>query len=331
MYEFKPYIPDWWENPDYMVPDPEIEQSVHESYRENVETIKPLLLEELSQASAPFTNKNTACVLTTFDTASLGSGNVYGGHAYETAPGNFVTAVRMALTKICSPTEKLSGIYVAGKNLREDKKDKHVMPSPDDYDSLSERFWEEWGPTIIIVSPDTDEYRSIWASVHAQEYGAKHYSDFTKIDHDEIEPELLPSIIAQETRLDYQDAQFMAHLRWICAKQGIEVYLTGSASGRGEISGAIKDGYTDIDLLIVTELDKDEAEKIITQIAEKYFGPLRRECMTVNDWQRNRQIDGVFLYDSDGNKKIQLHIGQFMEEINFRPSNLDRNFYHRVC
>jgi hypothetical protein len=327
MYEFKPWTPPWWERPDYMEPDPEIENQVHESYREEVEAIKSLLLEELAQAQALFTGKNTACVLTTFDRLTLSNG-IYGGHALETAPGHFITAVKMALDKIMSPTEKLAGIYVAGRELR---KEKHVMPSPADYDALSARFLEEWGPTIIIVDPHSDEYRSVWASVHAPEYGVKRSSNFAQVDHDEIEPALLPSIIAQETRLNYHDAEFIAHLRWVCAKQGIEVYLTGSASGRGEISGAIKDGYTDIDLLVVADSDKDKVEEVITEIAARYFGPLRREPMSVNDWERNRTIDGTFLYDASGNKKIQLHIGHAMAEINFRPSNLERNFYHRVC
>jgi hypothetical protein len=327
MYEFKPYVPPWWDAPNYpKEPDPKIEQNVHESYREEVEEIKPLLLEELAQASAPFTGKSTACVITTHE--ELNPGQVYSGHTTEVEPGNFVTAIAMALRKIASPNEKIDGIYVMGQNL---KKDKHVMPSPTDYDALSERFSEEWGPTIIIVYPGSGKYRSIWASVHGPVYGKKTPSDFSRIDHDEIEPELLPSIIASKTNMEYDDARFIAHLRWVCAKKGIAIYLTGSASGRGEISGAVKNGYTDIDLLVISDLEKHEVERIITELAERHFGSLTAVPMIVNDWQNNRQIEGTFLYDGEGNKKIQMHAGQTMDEINFRPSNLDRNYYHRVC
>jgi hypothetical protein len=334
MYEFKPWIPPWWEGSDYMKPDPEIESLVHESYREEVEEIKPLLLEELEQAQAPFTGKATACVLETWEWESTGgSGRFYGGHALEIAPGNFITAAQMATAKIESLTEEITGIYVAGKNLREDKRLKHVMPSPADYDALSERFKEEWGPTIIIVSPDSDEYVSVWASKHAPNYGVKHPSNFAVESGPEgdIEPDILASYIAEATGMKLNDAEFIARLRWFGPRQGMQIYLTGSASGRGEISGAVKVGYTDIDLLVVTDLEKVEAERMIAELAEEHFGPLTHEPMAVNDWQNNRQIDGVFLYDTDGNKKIQLHIGKIMEEINFRPSNLERNFYHRVC
>jgi hypothetical protein len=243
----------------------------------------------------------------------------------EAEPGNFITAAQMALNKISSPTEKIDGIYVAGRDLR---KIKHVMPSPVDYDRLSEIFYDEWGPTIIIISPNNDEYMSVWASKHGSTYGVKKYSDFRQ---DDIEPYMLPLYIAECTGMELTDAQFMAHLQFIGQENGMEIYLTGSASGRGEISGAVKTDYTDIDLLIVTDLDKAEAERIITEIAEQHFGLLTREPMIVNDWQNNRQIEGVFLYGTTGNKKVQLHIGQAMEEINFRPSNFDRNYYHRVC
>jgi hypothetical protein len=306
----------------------EADRLAHESLREGVAAVRPILLAELEHASAPLTGKTTACVLTTW------SGKTYSGHTEERGIGQLTTATMMALQKLdeIEPSdEKLAGIYYMGKNLR---KPKHVMPTPGDYDTLSRRFMSDWGPTIIIASPDSEDYESVWASVHRPAYGVKEPSDFRELIWSDEDLTIIPSLIAKKTGLDNRDACYVAHLMHTGIEAGIEIYLVGSASGRGEISNALKprrEAYSDIDLLVVCPtMNPAEVEELMIERAEYHYGPMREEQMLAHDWKTGREYPGIFLFSNEG-KKLQLHIGQTMEEVNFRPSNIERNFYHRVA
>ncbi len=313
-----PMDPNWCTNYD-----PAADQVMHESYRADVEALKPLLKAELHNARAPLTGRETACVLTTQQ-------GVYVGHCDEQEGSRFITAPAMALAKLGeaeAADAEITGIYLMGRNI---KKPKYVMPTPEDYDRLAGRF-VDWGPTIIIVDPDSSAYTSVWASVHGPAYSVKEPSDFRYLIGEDEDTTTLPSLIRERTVLDWRGADFIAHLMQTGKKRDIEIYLTGSASGRGEISNALKGDYEDIDLLVVTgDNDLDEVEEVLTARAEKYFGPLRRQPMTSYDYETGRAFPGISLYDLAGNKKIQLHIGATMDDINYRPVNLERNFFHRV-
>jgi hypothetical protein len=335
-FEFIPYEPTWYDALSHEEPwpndDPRIIDYVSETHGEDIERIRPALLDELALSNAPYSNMHTACALETYTPKGAShEHNVRLGHREErlTEDGEFqvVTAIEMALAKIATNDEKVSDVYLTGCDLPAGKL-KRMMPLPTDYDHLAERFDCDWGPTFLLIPPDSYGWPAmqglgwVWASRHAKAY-AQH--DYLSVSWDYPEGYYsMRGTLLKHAKLTERDTKFVLDFTKAAINNSWTAFFTGSASGRGEITPALTDEYDDMDFIVVADRP-EEAETSITTIAEQHYGKLLKVPEIAYDTYGGKKIKGFFLFDESGKKIIQLAAGKTMEEVCFRPDVIERN------
>jgi len=350
-FEYVPYEdadPAWYGRPadkfnpkfnDEILPDddPVIIRYVSEMHGADIERIRPALLDELALSVVPYSGMHTACALQTWAPHSYPhESHIYFGHREEqlaeTGEFHVVTAVEMALGKVATEAERVSGVYLTGHDLP-DGKLKRMMPIPTDYDHLAKRFGCDWGPTFIIIPPDSYGWpalqglRWVWASRHAKAYAQHERIVLSQLADDE-EPDMRRGYIRDrllmKTSLTPKDMAFVVDFTEAAIRNNWTAFFTGSASGLGEITPAITDEYDDMDFIVVANQQAD-AEASIIALAESHYGPLIKIPEVAYDTYGGKKIKGFFLYDQAGNKRIQLAVGKTMDEVCFRPDVIERN------
>ena len=267
-----------------------------------VQAILPELLGELSGAHAPYSGKETACVIIT-------SAGTYGGHVYEHEPGNFETAEAMALAKIPSDDTELRAIFVTGIGSI---KPKHAMPSFASYDAIRERFFSaathRYHPlALYLVSPDiggNTECFDYWALKAA--YEPRRFSAFQGSGGFDSIHEILDL-----TQLNERDARFL-----------------GSAAAQGGVSVVINDSYDDLDIIAVSDIKKETVESMLEAHATEFYGPLEKLSKTVRRWSDGEDVHGIVLKNEQ--ISIDFFAAQRLEDAVIRPENIERNFFHKI-
>jgi hypothetical protein len=324
----------WYHEGDEPLPDddPLIRNIILWTQSEKIEELRPELLDELSLEKVPYSGMRTACAIETecFTPNGHLESRTYFGHREETLSEDnefrVVTAVEMALGKILRREETIGLVYLTGQDLPGGKL-KRVMPIPTDYDHLSRRFSMHWGPIFYIIPPDSYGWPAMqglqWvlASRHTKAY-AQH--DYLLLSRYANSPDSLLGVIKSETNLKPKDAKFIADFTTSAIENNWTAFFTGSASGKGEITPALTDDYDDMDFIVAAD-DPRSAEAEIVTLAEEHYGPLLKVPEVAYDTYMGKKIKGFFLYDRDGNKVIQLAIGETMDEVCFRPDVIERN------
>lgn len=321
------------ENDQMQNSDPRFTDLMNGIYGPGVEAAKLLLQREIDRSIAPYSKMHTACVLRT-ETPSTADHygyveQMHTGHRTESLlTGNLTvtTASEMALSKIVRDDETISGVYLTGRDLPAGKI-KRLMPIPTDYDHVVKRFSQDWGPPFFLIPPGSYDRPGLegvtWVSPdkHVKAY-AKH--DRIVLSQHAETPQRLSQELKKHTHLNDKDVEFVADLTRISVENNWSAFFTGSASGLGEITPALTEEYDDMDFIIAAS-DPDEAEKVITEIAELHYGQLKKVPEVAYDTYGGKKIQGFFLFNTADKKLIQLAVGKSIEEVCFRPDVIARN------
>ena len=315
--------------------DPRFMPLMERTYGHHVEAAKILLRNEVELCYAPYSSMYTACVLLTERPDPTSPyryiQQMLTGHRKESVARSLdrldvVTAVEMALGKIAYDDETIGGVYLTGRDLPGGKL-KRAMPIPTDYDHIVARFSQDWGPPIFIILPDS--YDSPGLKGVTWILPDKHIKTYAQ--HEQIvlsqyteNSEVLNANLRKYTPLKEKDITFVADLTRISTNQKWTAFFTGSASGLGEITPALTNEYDDMDFIIAAN-DPEQAEALITKLAEHHYGPVVKVQEIAHDTHNGVKIKGFFLYNHAGKKLIQLAIGKSIDEVCFRPDVIERN------
>lgn len=282
---------------------------------------KRLILDELSKSYAPVTRHHVACLIETPD-------GVYSGHNTEHINSiDFEHAEEMALEKMLQAGEnQILRLFNAGKGH---EKIKQVSPCRECYDSLSPYFLPTTG--LVLFKPNTfDEVMTFSYDEHTQAYRPKPYSLLEGVNL-----ELIMKQLEEKTLLKGKDLEFIASLRLLGIAEGVQFYLTGSASGRGWMSQQIhlKHGtsYEDMDLVAVSDLDKKGVENMFEQRFKQFYGEFNKRTSTVNIWfiGENEKRERIS-YSVNGKDIVDLCIAPTLKEGMVRMDYLNKNFFHQI-
>ncbi|HSW37128.1 MAG TPA: hypothetical protein VLG37_02030 [Candidatus Saccharimonadales bacterium] len=278
-----------------------------------MDRIKADLLGQLALAEAPFSDRRVACIL-------AGEHEGYGGHTVERSLTDVEDAFMMALGRLPSKDTKLYAVAVTGEGpMRE----KHVMPSGTAYDMIAPLLFP--GSSIVVIPPNTSGVcRYIPEFMHQAAYAPRPASVFQGRNFLESKLEAI-----RYTALCIEDCEFVAHLRQAGLEEEIHYYLTGSSSGQGGPSFAIKPGmYGDLDIIAISQKDKAEVEASFESLAEACYGALEKEPKVASVAGSGRLLEGALYSNSD--ISIDFYVASTLEGAFVRPENLERNFFHRI-
>ena len=272
------------------------------------------LLGQLALANAPFSGKRIACIL-------AGADEGYGGHTIERSRSDVVDPFLMALEKVPKGA-KLYGVMVTGEGPM---KEKHVMPSGKAYDLLSPLLVPH--SDIVVVPPNTrDVCRFIPEFMHASAYRTKVASVFQGRTIFESQVEAI-----RYTSLSMEDCEFVAHLRHAGLRDDIHYYLTGSSNGQSGPSVALRPGmYSDLDIIAVSDKDKNEIEARFEDIAEAWYGPLEKKTKVVNIAGSDDMVKGCIYSNPEAGIEIDFYATNRIRKALVRPENADRNYFHQL-
>lgn len=281
---------------------------------ECLDPVKQDLLGQLALADAPFSGKRIACIL-------AGADKGFGGHTVERSRTDADDPFIMALAKV-PEGEKLFGVMVAGEGPM---KEKHVMPSGKAYDLISPLLIP--GAPIVVLPPNrNDVCRFIPAFMHKSAYRTKVASVFQGRTIFESQVEAI-----RYTSLSMEDCEFVAHLRHSGLENSIHYYLIGSSNGQSGPSVALRPGmYNDLDIIAVSDRDKNEIEARFEDIAEAWYGPLEKEPKVVNIAGSNDLLEGCIYSNPKAGIVIDFYATHLLKEALVRPENETRYFYHQL-
>jgi cytidine deaminase len=256
----------------------------------NDQEIIPALKEEIKKAHAPVSGYLVACALVTERV-------IYTGHNYEHEnPVVFEHAEARVLKDILGKEKnpKIKKIVMLGGGKVEKFKfytpcfgcSQTLHPYIDVNTEIVLLPLKEGGTGLSLT------FDELWES-----YKNLPYSKISSSDYDSIKTEL-----ESKTLLKGRDLNFMADLRLLGLDEGVEFYMTGSATGRGAAGSLIlrklNKSYRDIDLIAVVKKDHDQIKLKVDYLINKHYGFLRKENHNVRDYNNKNGVifEKVFYY-----------------------------------
>lgn len=217
-----------------------------------------------------------------------------------------------------------------GKRMRD------VCPCDDCYEALRPHF----APMVelVLFEPTRLQGAHVFsAAEHGEAYAPKPPSTFVSNSRPEIIRE-----IRQKTPLRSGDQEIVADLRLLGLDRDLQLYLTGSSSGRGWMSNQIHlrqgTAYEDLDIVAVTtEYNQEQASSMVRAIMERHLGPLTQQQTIADIWMVSGSEKGQtkrIVYDSffcKDKKVMDLLVATTLEDGMVREDYLAKNFYHRIA
>jgi predicted DNA-binding protein len=272
------------------------------------------LLGQLALAEAPFSGRETACIL-------AGADRGYGGHVVEHSVDNAEDPFAMALAQVPDDAQ-LYGIMVTGKGAL---KEKHVLPSGEMYDAIQPHLVPD-SPIIVIPPNQIAVCRRIPYDWHQRTYRPKPLSAFVGETVAEIYREAI-----EKTVLSVEDCMFLAKLRLAGLRDGIHYYLTGSANGQSGPSVATRPGvYSDLDIIAASSLGRGQVESSFEKLAANYYGALQKTSKLVRVVGGGRTVEGSMYVNGEIGLMIDLFVTSQPEDGFVRSEYLARNFFHQL-
>lgn len=225
-------------------------------------TARKALLPKLLRDDAPVTNRTVACMLQTTEDREYRGRNHERG--YKPVSPVFIHAEMAALVNMLESDEasgSISRIIMAGTGQ---EKAKEIAPCRSCYTTLLQYMATH--VELVLLQPNYFRNAMVLGGDAIER--AYEPKEPLQIGGGETKQQTAKELEAK-TDLNQNDAFFIAHLREFMIENEVELYLTGSASGRGGISQEIhkleRKSYTDIDLVAVTDKYPD-ARKLVDDL-----------------------------------------------------------------
>jgi hypothetical protein len=143
-------------------------------------------------------------------------------------------------------------------------------------------------------------------------------------------PELL-----EKTALDEDDAHLIAEFRLVGIENGIEFFLSGSASGRGWVSNAIHKAqgaekqYNDLDIIAVSFNPESEVERVIENVINSRYRNFSKE-VTVHHIQGETATRTGIKYTAEGMPPLEVQTASDLKKGMSRPDYFKNNFFIKL-
>lgn len=284
-----------------------------------------LLREELKKCHAPVTGY---CVVSAIVTEK----DTYIEHNHEEVGSViFQHAEIRVLEKILRSEEKpvIKKIFMLGGGVI--KKIKYYTPCYTCTVKLKSYVTPE---TTVIILPlqDSNGHITFTFEELVESYADAPYSKFQSTGLSGIKKELIEKTILKE-----EDVKFMADLILLGLEKGIELYLTGSSTGRGGVSRLLMSktstSYGDIDIIVVT---KDSCLKIteyIEKIIAKHYGKFVKNERVVPAHQNTKNVvlgKVYYMCGENGDKLIDFTFStDFKGSLSYHAYEL-KNWFHQL-
>jgi cytidine deaminase len=298
--------------------------AVNEAERLKFLQARALVLEQLALSHAPYSEREVACVIETGDSVV----QFIGGHNHEHANGDFEHAEPSALSDFIErfPGRKIKRLFMIGYGQDKEKK---ISPCQECYKALFPHLTNT--SDIVLFSPvDFQRATVLTPEDYRPAYEAKEYCAVESETLEDIVPELL-----EKTALDEDDAHLIAELRLVGIENGIEFFLSGSASGRGWVSNAIHKAqgaekqYNDLDIIAVSFNPESEVERVIENVINSRYRNFSKE-VTVHHIQGETATRTGIKYTAEGMPPLEVQTASDLKKGMSRPDYFKNNFFIKL-
>lgn len=295
------------------------------SPRLDTNNLANMLTQEIRSCHAPVTGYLVTCALLT-------DHGVYLGHNIEHEnPTVFEHAESVAIQKMLqSETQPIIRkiVMYGGGNV---KKFKYYIPCFSCTHELAPYIQLET-PIHLLPLEGYSEHLEVTFSELIASYADLPYS---KLAAGQL-PELLREL-KHKTLLQGTDLSFVADLTMFARQHDIEIYLTGSSTGRGAVSKLImeKTGhpYRDIDIIAASHLDLAVVESGIEQRIKQHYGFFRKEPRPIPPHQNLHGVvrQKTFYHCGPDQKIIDFTLSSdFKGSFHYRSYEL-KNWFHQLA
>jgi cytidine deaminase len=289
------------------------------------ENLEQLVTSELTHARGPVSGYVVACGLLTENGFYLGhnveqEGSMVFQHAED-------MAIQKMVGKEAAPHIKKIIMLGGGRA----KKFKNYIPCVPCSEELSPYTSEE---TVIQLLPlkGMGESFSFSFGELTHSYLPASPSKFSSVSEDDYLAEL-----KEKTVLRDEDRRLVAKLARYGATNGVEIYLTGSATGRGGVSTFLMERnnipYHDVDLIAATKRNPPEVEREIESIIKECWGPLKKEVRTIITHYNPKGVMRARTYyycGKDDEKVLDFTLATDHDGAFIHPWYEPKNWFHRL-